>query len=306
MAGPDAAATPGLSRLISPGGFRLLRVRMLAGRGFSAPDVSQAAAAAGKNLFHSGGKTGQVAVAAVVNEKLARLFWPGGEARALGRRLWWGSVPCRVVGVVANIRESPGTLNVRPTVYLPFGWNPYGEPFLSFAVRVRPAAARRFAEMSSAALAALLPGLPPLAVSSLQAQVESSWAGLRPALELLGVFALLGLIVAGLGVYACAADAAGADSREMGVRAALGAAPGEIWRLMQWRNLRVLGVALAAGAIGAFLAARALSHWLFAVTAADPATYCVAAALLAAVAIAAVTGPAARTAWRLPAEVLRE
>jgi ABC-type antimicrobial peptide transport system permease subunit len=128
---------------------------------------------------------------------------------------------------------------------------------------------------------------------------------LRLALALLTCFSLLGIVVAGLGVYATATLMAAARTREMGIRRALGAPAERIGGLVLWRSVRLALLALPVGALGAWALGLNLSHWLFQVGATDPASYLTSAAILLAVALAAGLWPALRAATVDPSAPLR-
>ncbi|MGH9489380.1 MAG: FtsX-like permease family protein, partial [Terriglobales bacterium] len=176
-----------------------------------------------------------------------------------------------------------------------------------FIVRLRPGTpVGPFRAAATRTLASLAPGMAPPRFVSVAAQAEKSWANLRLVLVLLGCFAALGVIVAGLGVYAGAAQMAAARRREMGIRIALGARPEQIRALVLARSARLALWALPAGVFAAWALARGLTHWLFRVRAMDPVSYAAAAALLMALAFLAALWPAHRAAQADPVAALRD
>jgi ABC-type antimicrobial peptide transport system permease subunit len=96
-----------------------------------------------------------------------------------------------------------------------------------------------------------------------------------------------------------------ARTRETGIRLAIGASAEQVGRLTVWRSLRLALLAVPAGAFGAWLLGRNLSHWLFQVGAADPLSYLTSAAALLVIALAAALWPALRAATTDPSTALR-
>ncbi len=284
---------------IGPDALRVLRIPLLAGRSFTEADVAQREQG---DVSIGGANSGRTGVA-IIDQTLAEAFWP--HENPIGKAFFtFTGEEATVVGVAANVHETAEILNIVPTYYLPF------EPaqgYETFAVRLRPGASlSRFSAGAREALASLVPGMAPPAVRTLEDLTTASQANLRLALALLACFSFLGIVVAALGVYAAATLMGAARTREMGIRIALGAHAEQIRGLAVWRSLRLILVALPLGALCAWGLARSLSHWLFQVGAADPATYLVSVALLALIALGAGLVPARRAARIDPVIALRE
>jgi len=128
---------------------------------------------------------------------------------------------------------------------------------------------------------------------------------LRIALALLSCFSVLGIVVAGLGVYATAKLMSASRTRETGIRLAIGASAEQVGWLTLWRSLRLALLGLPVGALGAWLLGRNLSHWLFQVSASDPLSYLTSAAVLLVIALVASLWPALRAATTDPSTALR-
>lgn len=142
-------------------------------------------------------------------------------------------------------------------------------------------------------------------LASLEEVIRSSLSRERLIALLLGLFSLLGLILAATGVYALVAFATAQREKEIGIRIVLGAGRGDVLAAVLRRAALLTGLGLAAG-LGAGLAStRLLSHFLFEVAPADPATFLLVAALLAAAALAAGLLPGRRALRVDPARVLR-
>jgi hypothetical protein len=276
----------------SEGAFSLLGIRLVAGRTFTARDVANA-----EPYPPSAHPAEQ---AAIINEKLARDFWP--NENPIGKT-FLNPPNTTVVGVVSDARFDSRP-NIEPTLYLPFIARQDAGGAYDFLVKVRLGMLSEFAAEVNRSLLPLSPDLVPPKIVSLTAAARASLAGLRLAIVLLGCFAVLGTIVAGLGVYATASLMVAARTREIGIRIALGAQRGQIQQLIAWRGLRSAFIAIPAGILGAWLVGLSLSHWLFEVGAADPLTYFASATLLVMLAFAAGFGPVHRAATADPASVL--
>ena len=148
-----------------------------------------------------------------------------------------------------------------------------------------------------------------LLVSEMQpveALVLHAEAGTRFALILISVFAIIAGVLAGVGLYGVLATAVRQRTAEIGVRMALGAAPENIFHLVVGQGLRLSGIGIAAGLLGAFLLTRLMRAMLVGVHPTDPATFAVVAILFLLVAAMASWLPARRAAALDPAKALRE
>lgn len=287
--------TLGLMRGASAETFRLLGIHVLAGRTFLPQEAAPPRLT--RSLMN---RSDSGSDAAIVNETLARRFWP--NQNPIGREFHC-IVPRTVVGVVSDIHESSDKLEVQPTVYLPS--SPLDRTW-TFVVKLRPGTPLSLlAATVRSNLTALIPGLPPPTVVRLADLVAEPLRNLRLGLILLACFAVLGTAVAGLGVYATASEVAATRTQEMGVRVALGATASQIRRFAVWRSFRVVLVALPVGAFGSWTVARSLSHWLFQVGSFDPISSLACATILIVVAFVAGLRPAFRAAAVDPAAALR-
>ncbi len=237
---------------------------------------------------------------ALVNEALARRFWPGEDA--VGKYLHEGE-PIRVVGVVGDVQFRSLRASPMPTVY-----QPLNESFtqrLVLIVRTRgapldlaPAVRRLVADLD--------PGLPVLTSADVHARMAGSLGTTRTVGTLVGVFAALALVLSVVGLYGLMSFAVAQRVREMGIRMALGAGPGRLVRLVLVRALGLTAAGLVFGLGLALAVGRGLDGYLYGVGTADPAALAAAAALLLASATLAAWLPA-RRAGRVDAAVsLRE
>lgn len=287
----------------TPNAFEVLGIRFLAGQTFLPGDGAdwERRWNARMGAIRGVGSEASGAQNVIISESLAKRFWP--NQNAVGKELFSTGFKLRVLGIVSDIRESADRLDPQPTVYFPF-W--YGGFSQSFIVKLSPRMTlSSFSTAASRAIAPLAPDMALPTVTSLESSATASLANLRLAVWLLSCFALLGTLVAALSVYGTATLTSAARVREMGIRIALGASGEQIRGLALWRSLRLALFALPAGAFASWLLARALSHWLFQVGAADPLTFVAVAVLLMAVALLACYIPARRAMRVDPMTALR-
>ncbi|AHG92675.1 permease (plasmid) [Gemmatirosa kalamazoonensis] len=282
-------------RLIGPGYFRALHIRLRAGRDFAAFDDARST-----NV-------------AIISDALAAKLWPGEPVeRAIGRRIE-GMDPShthfmQVVGVVAGPRDVSLDQPPAPELYIPFEQAPpvlwravQGSLTVVARTRVPPATLTRAVRAS---VEAVDRGLPAPAVGTMDELVAASRATARFNTLLLSSLGAIALVLAGVGVYGMIAFAVGARTREIALRMAFGAAPGEIARLVVRRGLTPVALGALAGAVLAVATTRLLRAQLYGVAPGDPATLLVIAAVLLAVAALAAYLPARRASRIAPAAVL--
>jgi predicted permease len=272
-------------RVASDGLVRAMGVRLLAGRDLAAADDSAARRVV------------------VVNEALAREFWPGDNP--LGRMLDPGGqgVPHEVVGVVAGTRHQALEQAPAPEMYLSFRQMPdYASVYAVVRGSPPPAA---LAAAVRAALRPMDPALPLTEVRVLEELVAQSVAPRRLVAGLLGGFAVFALALAALGLYAVIAYGVAQRTRELGIRLALGATAADVRRRVLAETLRLAAAGAVVGFAAAAAFAGALRGLLFGVPAADPATFAAALWALAGAALLAGYLPARRAARLSPAAALR-
>jgi putative ABC transport system permease protein len=247
----------------------------------------------------------------VVNENMARFFWGGGEP--LGRRFRMPvteerSADLVVVGIVADAWNSPGRAESRPEVFLPFG----REPRSAAAVVLRTRSPASVAPAALAAVRAIDPGVAvigpnrrydtPRMMADVLSDAIAPW---RYQLALAAVFALAAVLLTAVGLYGVLAFSVGLRRHEIGVRMALGAAPGAVMRLILGQGMKQVGAGLIIGVLAALAASRVLESFLYGISALDPASYAVCAAFIVAVGTLACWSPARRAARVDPVRSLR-
>lgn len=242
----------------------------------------------------------------VVNEFLARRHWPG--QNAIGKRIRFDNTnePWRtVVGVVADIRERGLLLGMKPAIYVPATQvkEPEGHSYLVVRTAEDPSGIIKSVQ---ATILTMDSQQPITRVRTMDQLMELDVADRTRPMILLGVFAGLALVLACLGVYGVLAYSVAQRTREIGVRMALGARPGDVTAMILGRGMKLSGVGLLSGialAIGLSFLLRSL---LYGVTPAAPLVYASAAGSLMVVAVAACGIPAHRAACVDPIVALRD
>jgi len=272
---------------VSPEYFRTMRIPLRTGRfldardGFDAPRV------------------------AVVSESFARVAFP--DDNPLGQRFRLGPKQGElftVVGLVGDVRQSSLDMNPPVAVYVtPTQWH-WVDASMSVIVRGRGDPTLMTARIRNA-IWSVDREQAIVRVATMNALVNRSIADRRFALVLFEAFGLAALLLAATGIYGVLSGGVTERVREIGVRAALGAAPGDIVALVVRRGLALTFAGLLLGIAGAAAGTRAVSALLFGVSRLDAATYLSVVALLAGVAVLAAALPAMRAARIDPATTLR-
>jgi len=295
----DATATTNLSWVYGPY-FNTLGIRVTSGRAFT--DIESAER---RNVV-------------IVNERLARLFWPGQDA--VGKRLGWGHGPrneeepwLTVIGVIADVADGP--LDGEPFfhAYEPFSqfpeviWNDVPTTFgrgVKLAVRTNGDPLTLASAVRSA-----INGLDSqLAIGSIATMVDLMRDVVAPrrfSAMTLGAFASGSLLLAATGLYGLLAFTVRERRREIAVRLALGAEPRRILQMVVGRGLKLVSMGLLAGAVISYLMARAVQSLLFRTESHDLVTFVTVPLVLATIAIIACALPAYRASRVEPLGALR-
>jgi predicted permease len=281
----------------TPGYFEAMGVRLLKGRLFQDSDVAEQPHAA------------------IVDERLARRFWPGQDP--IGRRLYKPvdinnllaitdkTVFWTVVGVIQDVKLRDLTEGDKAvgTYFFPIAQD--GSRHLTFAVKT----AGRPETLTSAlrsSVASLDPELPVFDTKTMEQRTDVALLSRRsPALLTLG-FGLAALMLSAVGIYGVLAYLVTQRSKEIGIRIALGSSGRAIFELVFREGLLLVGTGFLLGAAGALLLRRSLESQLYGVSADDPLVVGAAALVLAAVALAACGLPARRATRIDPMVVLVE
>ena len=267
--------------VVGPRYFETMQITLLRGRGFTENDRSGAPRVV------------------VVNEAFAKKFW--GDADPIGKSLLRGDERIEVVGLArdgkyVSISESP-----RPYVFYPQLQNPDGVMLL-----VRTSGEpMRMLEAVRREVAGVAPDWMMERPTTLNAHIGASLLPQRIAASLLGVFGVVALLLAAVGLYGVVAFAVAQRTREIGIRVALGAPSGDVLKLMLRQGMKLAGLGLLIGLPLAAGAAKLISSFLLGAGAADPFVFVIAAVALGAVTAIASYIPARRASRVDPMVALR-
>jgi predicted permease len=277
---------------VSRGYFETLRVPVRGGRGFNDSDFA--------------GEGSNVAVA-VISEDAAHLFWPGRDpigSRATIVSPDMPNMPLRVVGIVANVRTSEIDQRTTPQVYVPSAWRP--ERAMAVVVRTDGIDPLGTVPAIRAQAAALEPNEPIFDVASMEQVLFNDLASTYTLAGLLGAIAVVALCLAGVGIYGVVSYMVAQRTREIGVRMAIGAKPGDMLRMvMQQAAQPVVGGGIL-GAPAAAALVYATSEVFTVIDVRDPTNYLGVAIAIAVVALIASCVPARRAAHIDPLVALRQ
>jgi len=258
---------------VSPDYFAVMGMPLLAGRMFDP----------GASARHE----------TIVNTTLARLIWPNENplgrgfrnARPIAALKDWMTV----IGVVPDVVDNLLASAPQPRVYLPM------DPamttrlgIVTFSVRLRDDAPA--SSLLHFAASVQPSGSKPL-IESVKEKIDRSAAEPRFAMRLMIVFALLGVVLAAIGLYGVIAYSVGQRTREIGVRMTLGATRGSIAKLVVGDGIRLALIGIAVGLAGATAATRLIQSSLYGVSQFDPFSFAVGAVVLLAVAVVACVVP---------------
>ena len=241
---------------------------------------------------------------AVVNESMAKRYWPDGDA--VGRHIRVGGAERTVVGVSRDFRTGSLRDAATPQIYMPLtqGGPTAGLQTMNLVVR-GDGARTDAASLVRAKIRELDPTLPVADVHPYAAELAGQLVPQRLGSALLGVFGLLCLALAAVGIYAVISYSVAGRTREIGIRMALGARAADVRHLVVAQSARPVGVGLALGLGLGAAAAFALRGFLFGVSPADPLTFVAVTGLLAACALLAAWLPARRASKIDPMAALR-
>lgn len=287
-------------RRVSPQYFSTLKVPLIAGRGFSDRDTAQSLPVL------------------IVNEAFAKKYFPGQSA--IGQQILIGRImgpafadkPRQIVGVVGSIRDAglnrpappeffepesqfPTALTAMFNQLAPLHWviRTMGDP-MAMAERIR----REVLSVSG--------NVPMADPRPLRLLVSDSVARQRFVMQLLGIFAGLGLLLGTVGLYGVISYSVAQRTREMGIRNALGAQRSDLLKLVVGQGMRLSAFGIGLGVVGAVAAAQFLRGILYGVSPSDPLLLAGVATLMGAVALLACLLPAYRASRVDPLVALRE
>ena len=271
-------------RFVSPGYFPTMGVPLTKGRYFDDRDVKDAPATV------------------IINESLAQRFWPNqdplGKRVGLGEKESWRTI----VGVVHDAKEFSVDKDVPIGVYFPAAQIPIRSMFV--VVRTSSAPEPMTATITKE-IQSLDPEVPAFDVRTMQGRLSDSLARQRFATFLLGVFAVIALLLAAIGIYGQLAYSVNQRTHEIGIRLALGAQPVDIQRMVVRQSMILVTVGTVIGLGGAVALTRVMSSMLYGITATDARAFLIPPLVLGVVALLASYLPARRAARVDPMIALR-
>lgn len=285
---PNVQPLPELRYSVYSPGFRAtIGVPLLAGRDFN-------------ELDRAGGQD-----VVLINDAAAKRFWPGQSP--IGARIRLGpdpSVPwATVVGVIGDFKQEGLESATRPLAIQNSRQDVWSSMFV--AMRSRQSALELGAIVKKA-VRELDPAIAVGEVTPLASFLGGELAPRRFAMSILGVFSIIALLLAAVGVYGVIAYGVSARRRELGVRVALGAVPQKLAASVLAQGVALAVTGLVLGTVGAVLLTRFLANLLFGVGRLDAPTFIIAAVILGAATLIACWIPARRAAHADPMSVLRE
>jgi predicted permease len=261
--------------------FRTMRIPLVKGRFFTDADLPA-----------------NVEQVAIIDEKFAQRFWPGGDA--IGRHLWGD--PARktiIVGVVGSVKQYGLDIDGRIVVYRPGLWNGYQVARTSLDPgTVGAAIARKIHEFD--------PSMTVFDMQTMTERMSGSLARQRFSTVMLGAFSLFALILAVVGVYGVLSHLVSQGARDIGVRMALGAERSRILLMVLRQGLQLTVAGVVLGLVGAAALTRVMENLLFGVGATDLATFATVPAILILTAVVASYLPARRAMAVDPVVALRD
>jgi putative ABC transport system permease protein len=264
-------------RVITPDYFRVLKTPLLRGRFFSEADNADA--------------PGVV----IINDALAKKYWPNEDA--LGKRITFSDTRkpdpkwLTIVGITRSIRHRGLDLDPQPEYYLPLAQRARSSVILTVRSTQDP---RSLTTAMRREIQSIDPDQPIANIRTLEGVTADSIAPRRLSVVLLGAFAGIALLLAGVGIYGVISYLVVQRTHEIGVRMALGAQRRDVLRLVVGHALKLVGIGTVIGLILAFLSTRTLSALLYSVGAFDAATFIFVTVTLATVALFASYVPALR------------
>jgi putative ABC transport system permease protein len=267
--------------------FRTMEVPLITGRNFTRSDTYKTQAVA------------------VIDQTLARQYWPGKDP--IGQQLKFGFgrgvQGVTIIGVAGDVKSDGFEAPSVPHIYVVLG---QFAPVNAVVFLRSRGDVEHLGEAVRQQVESMDPNVPVHSIMSMDQIIARSVADRRFALELLGVFAAVALLLAAIGIYGVMAYSFSQRTHEVGIRIALGAQRLDILRMALGEGMRIVVIGLAAGLAGAATMTRFLRSMLFDVAPGDPITFFSVSAILAGVALFACYIPARRATRVDPLTALRE
>jgi putative ABC transport system permease protein len=276
---------------VTPHYFETISVPLLQGRFLAASDTEKAPAVV------------------VINATMARTYWP--NESPLGKRMQLGALPenevpwMEVVGVVGDVLQNLGN-SPAAEMYLPYRQADALLPVFQLSLVIRTVTEPHAAVSAlRSAVAEIDPNQPLVNMRSMEENISTNVAQPRFRAWLIGIFAVLALVLAAVGVYGVMSYTVTLRTGEIGVRVTMGAQPLDVFRIIVGEGLRLALLGVGVGLVTALALARLLRGFLFGISAYDPLTFIGVSVILTVVAVAACYFPARRATLVDPLVALR-
>jgi macrolide transport system ATP-binding/permease protein len=273
--------------VVGPNYHETMGIAMAQGRGFTDQD-----------------REGAPAVV-VINEALAQRLFPGEDALGKPLTLKTDGPPLEIIGITRDIKHHDLTETPLPHFDLPALQRGRYDSYTNVVIRTRGPAEELIPAVRSELLE-LDPAIPVKGISAMSTQIDNTLAATRLASTLISIFGLVALLLASIGLYGVMAWMVSHRTREVGIRMALGARPGDVLKLIIKQGLVLTLMGVVIGLIGTVIATQLIdTQQLYGVSATDPFTFAVIALLLTAVSLLACYLPARRATKVDPLTALR-
>ncbi|HKP88254.1 MAG TPA: ABC transporter permease [Blastocatellia bacterium] len=250
--------------------------------------------------FNDGDVMGSLPVV-IINQKMAQQFWP--DEDPIGQRMGTGNDPLRtVVGIVGDVRQAALETEPRAEFFYPFFQVDFG--FATFLVRTSGDPKSMIAAVRSE-FQAVDKDQPVSNIRTMDEVLAQSVAPRRLNMLLLGIFAVLALVLAAVGLYGVMSYSVTQRTREIGIRMALGAGRGDVMKLVVGQGMILATAGVAIGLVASLVLTRFMASLLYGVGATDPVTFAVISVILIGVALGASYVPARRATKVDPMVALR-
>jgi len=278
-------------RAVTSGYFETLGFRLLQGRLFAPADTENSPAVC------------------VINASMAKAYFP--DINPLGQHMQLGATPVKeipmmeIVGVVGDVRPGLG-IDPQAEMYLPYRQADGLLPVFQLSVVMRTAGDPLLQTSAlRSALSQIDPNQPLVKVRTMEENMATTVAQPRFRAWLIAIFAMLALLLSGVGVYGVMSYTVTQRTGEIGIRVTMGAQPQDVFRIIVGEAFRLAFLGVAVGLVAAFALTRLLRTFLFGISAYDPLTFIGVSVLLTAVAVAASYFPARRATLVDPLVALR-
>jgi macrolide transport system ATP-binding/permease protein len=268
---------------VSPTFFSTIGISLVSGRDFTRGDDENAP------------------LVAIVNEAMVAQYWRGADP--VGKRLQVKDRAMRVIAVVKNAKYQNMRETPRPFFYVPLRQNPSLDVGLLLRTGKHPS---NLAPVLAREVHTLDPDVAPLGVRTMFEQIGRQTLTQMVAGRLLGIFGVLALLLATIGLYGVMSYAISQSRRELGLRVALGAAPWHLFGLVMSRGVVLIGLGIVLGLAGALATTRLFGYLLYSVSPHDPLSFGSALGIISIASLAACFLPTWRATRTDPLQALRD